>query len=375
MRYAGRHILIVDDEQRLRDLFKCNLEEQGYICHTADTGAGALEVLTNQPVDLALIDVVMPGMTGLSLFQRIREHHPDVAVVFVTGVDDPHIAVEYVKNGADDYVVKPVTRKRLLQTTEDALARRSDELNETRNIRLMEERIGLQSTELDQRLRELKSLNRLFQAELSQRFGTGDQGSHPGAKAVTGRNLRRGFTFLQESLKKRIADYLNGHVQSKLLFLQHRLKLSQELLSRDPEAAAALLEDARGALRSIQEQDIRRASHELYPSIVKVGLTPALRSLTARLGHAVPIELRIEEEIQDDEEHGSRLFSEELTVGAYRIVEEALDNTVKHSNATMAWVSLSYLPDGNVSLDIGDDGRGFAAGEVSSALAARPRII
>ena len=76
----------------------------------------------------------------------------------------------------------------------------------------------------------------------------------------------------------------------------------------------------------------------------------------------------IEEDIQDDEEHGSRLFSEELTVGAYRIVEGALDNTVKHSNATMAWVSLSYLPDGNVSLDIGDDGRGFAAGEVSSAL-------
>ena len=118
MRFNGAPILVVDDEPGIRDLLKDNLEEQGYVCHTAPDGDAALNVLAEQTVQLALVDIMMPGMTGLSLFERVRERYPDLAVIFVTAWDDLNIAVQNLKNGAYDYVVKPVTRKRLQQAVE-----------------------------------------------------------------------------------------------------------------------------------------------------------------------------------------------------------------------------------------------------------------
>ena len=89
-------ILIVDDFENSLLLFKQGLEEKGYVCHTAASGSAALEVLATEAVDLALIDVMMPGMTGLSLFQRLKELYPQLAVIFITGVDDLDLAVEHL---------------------------------------------------------------------------------------------------------------------------------------------------------------------------------------------------------------------------------------------------------------------------------------
>ena len=72
---------------------------------------------------------------------------------------------------------------------------------------------------------------------------------------------------LHESLRKRISQYLHGQVRSKMLALQHRLGQCQELVYHDPEKASRMVEEIRAALQSIQEDDIRLASHELYPSI------------------------------------------------------------------------------------------------------------
>jgi DNA-binding NtrC family response regulator len=111
--HTGKRILIVDDEEGIRDLLKDNLEARGYVCSTAPNGDAALEILAAEPADLALIDIMMPRMTGLSLFQHLTELHPDTAVVFITAIDDVSVAVEHLKKGAYDYVCKPVSRARL----------------------------------------------------------------------------------------------------------------------------------------------------------------------------------------------------------------------------------------------------------------------
>ena len=80
-------ILIVDDSPDELLLMKEYLEE-GHLCYGAGSGEAALEVLGHAAVDIALIDVMMPGMSGLNLFQRVRELHPDLAVIFVTSIDD-----------------------------------------------------------------------------------------------------------------------------------------------------------------------------------------------------------------------------------------------------------------------------------------------
>ena len=120
MRHPG--ILIVDDEEGIRELVRRRLEKQGYVCYTAPNGYEALEVLATEAVDLALVDVMMPSMTGLSLFQHVRESYPDVAVIFSTAVDDLSLAVEHIKKGAYDYVVKPVTQARLQRAVEEPSA-------------------------------------------------------------------------------------------------------------------------------------------------------------------------------------------------------------------------------------------------------------
>ena len=115
------HILVVDDEDEIRDLFIEGLEEGGYACHAASSGESALQILAAKPVDVALVDIIMPRMSGLTLFKRIQEHFPQVAVIFVTAMDDVEIAIGNVKGGAFDYLVKPVTVKRLIEAVEEAL--------------------------------------------------------------------------------------------------------------------------------------------------------------------------------------------------------------------------------------------------------------
>ena len=363
----GWHILVVDDEDLVRDLFKLNLEEQGFVCHTAARGEEALQVLDRETVDLALVDMMMPGMTGDTLFKQIRERHPEVGIVFVTGVDDPKMAVKHLKDGAQDYVVKPITRGTLLQTVEDALQRRDVELSKAHHWVVLEQQVASQELRLDHRQREVQNLNRLLHEKLSERFSAEEAASVP-ANLGSRRSLRQGFALAQEYAKKSVADYLRRHVQAKLLLLRYRVEQSRDLVTSDAAAASILLDEVLTDLGTIQEHDIRRATHALYPPMIRVGLSHALKNLCRRLTNMVPIQLYVDPVIEEGEERGRRVFPEELRLGAYRIAEEALDNTVRHSGATRAWVCLSYQRGGQVSLELGDNGRGFQADELPSAL-------
>ena len=130
----ARQVLIVDDNQDIRSLIKLTLANQGYDCHTADGAEAALAILKTEPVDLALIDVIMPGMTGLSLFKRIRQAYPETAIVFVTSVDDMNLAFDSVKEGAYDYLIKSKIPHRLVETVEQALGWRDANLERNRRL-------------------------------------------------------------------------------------------------------------------------------------------------------------------------------------------------------------------------------------------------
>ena len=172
---------------------------------------------------------------------------------------------------------------------------------------------------------------------------------------------------LQESARRRVSEYLHGHVQSKLLALQFYLTKCQELIPADPDEARRLLERIQDNLQEVQDVDIRQASHDLYPSIIRLGLLPGLRSLRDRMVDLVHTDLVVADEITEAEEHNSRAFDDEFKIGVYRIVEEALSNVVKHSGATQAGVVFNSRLDRCLSLAIDDNGRGFDARQVSSS--------
>ena len=83
----NHQILVVDDESGLREIHQENLEDAGFICFTAANGQAALDLLAVEAIDLAVVDIIMPGMSGLELFQQMKERYPWIAILFVTAVD------------------------------------------------------------------------------------------------------------------------------------------------------------------------------------------------------------------------------------------------------------------------------------------------
>jgi two-component system response regulator PilR (NtrC family) len=100
-------ILIVDDEKSMREFLKILLVKEGYKVITAQDGDRALELIQKSPVDLVVSDIRMPGISGLELLARIKDHDEDVPVIMITAFASPNDAVQAMKSGAYDYISKP----------------------------------------------------------------------------------------------------------------------------------------------------------------------------------------------------------------------------------------------------------------------------
>jgi DNA-binding NtrC family response regulator len=105
---TGRRILVVDDEENLRRVTQMRLQQAGYEALTAADGDTALDILSRNPQDLVVTDLKMPGMSGMELLRRIKEEYPEVVVVVVTAYGTIESAVEAMRLGAHDYIIKPV---------------------------------------------------------------------------------------------------------------------------------------------------------------------------------------------------------------------------------------------------------------------------
>ena len=112
MRPVGTRILAVEDDERIRTAVRLALEEEGWEVDEADTGEAALERFQQQPADVVLIDIMLPGIDGFELCRSIRRHS-DVPIVMVTARDDTHDIVAGLEAGADDYLTKPFAPKEL----------------------------------------------------------------------------------------------------------------------------------------------------------------------------------------------------------------------------------------------------------------------
>jgi two-component system phosphate regulon response regulator OmpR len=106
------HILVVDDEPDIRESFQEYLELNGYRVTCADGSASARRIVEKHEVDLALLDIAMPGEDGLSLARYLREHK-DLGIIMVASAGEPIDRVIGLEVGADDYLSKPVDLREL----------------------------------------------------------------------------------------------------------------------------------------------------------------------------------------------------------------------------------------------------------------------
>ena len=100
-------VLIVDDEQVICDVLYNELSERGYLCATALSGKDALAQLASEDFDVVLLDIRLPGMSGMEVLREIWLNHGNTATIMITAVNDVNTAVEAMKLGASDYLVKP----------------------------------------------------------------------------------------------------------------------------------------------------------------------------------------------------------------------------------------------------------------------------
>ncbi len=108
----GTRILAVEDDERIRAAVKLALEDEGWTVDEAANGEDALTAFQQQPADVVLIDIMLPGMDGFEVCRSIRRTS-DVPIVMVTARDDTHDVVAGLEAGADDYLTKPFAPKEL----------------------------------------------------------------------------------------------------------------------------------------------------------------------------------------------------------------------------------------------------------------------
>ncbi len=121
MARPGR-VLVIDDDRRIVDLLVDVLTMDGYEVLSADNAGDGLMLLASTTVDVVLLDVRMPRVDGYTALRRIRQGYPDVPVIMVTGNADHQMARETLKQGAFDYIAKPIDLAHLAKTVEAAIA-------------------------------------------------------------------------------------------------------------------------------------------------------------------------------------------------------------------------------------------------------------
>jgi putative two-component system response regulator len=167
-------VLVVDDEEPVRRMIARMVTSGGeWECETAADAAEARMLLARRGFSIVICDVNMPGESGTDLTRWIREHHPDVAVLMATGIDDPQLAQSVLELGAYGYLVKPFKRHEVQINVANALGRRRLELENRDHRALLEQRVEERTQEL-RRTRE-ETIRRL---SLAIEFRSRETGEH-----------------------------------------------------------------------------------------------------------------------------------------------------------------------------------------------------
>jgi response regulator RpfG family c-di-GMP phosphodiesterase len=141
-------LLIVDDEDIIRRVLCQKLSREGYRCEEADTAEQTLNMLETSPIALVILDIKMPGKSGIELLPEIKSGYHDTAVIMATAVTDVNVAIQCLKQGADDYLCKPFNLEEVSLAVQRALEKRHLKLEIRDYQQFLEERVEEQTGEI-----------------------------------------------------------------------------------------------------------------------------------------------------------------------------------------------------------------------------------
>lgn len=129
------HILVVDDDRRIRELLKSYLQDHGYRVSLAASGEEARSHMLGLAFDVLVLDVMMPGESGLSLVRALRSEKLDVPVLMLSALSDPRDKIAGLSSGSDDYLAKPFEPEELLLRLQSLLRRSTPQATAQKNIK------------------------------------------------------------------------------------------------------------------------------------------------------------------------------------------------------------------------------------------------
>lgn len=109
------NVLVVDDEEQFLKVFSQRLEGRGLKVDTSTTGEDAIKKVKGKEFDAIVLDMVMPGMSGMEALKRIRSENPDVQIIILTGHGTVEKGVEAIKAGAVDFIEKPANLDKIME--------------------------------------------------------------------------------------------------------------------------------------------------------------------------------------------------------------------------------------------------------------------
>src|SRR5258708_2270922 len=117
-------ILIVDDEEIMREILETLLSREGYSIRVAAGGAEGVELAKSVPVDAVIVDVMMPGMDGMAVLKELKKFDDELPVIMITAFASVENAIAAMKRGAFDYITKPFKNDEVLVVIRNAMERR-----------------------------------------------------------------------------------------------------------------------------------------------------------------------------------------------------------------------------------------------------------
>ena len=151
----GIKVLVVDDEETVRMLLQRILQAAGYDVVTAADGKEALSVIADGDIDVVLLDIKMPGLSGIDVLGKISTDWPNVCAIMVTAVADVQTAVAAMKLGAYDYITKPFDQGEMLRKIRQSIERWQEQLQDKQHLLQLEQNITEQTRRLQEQFTEM----------------------------------------------------------------------------------------------------------------------------------------------------------------------------------------------------------------------------
>src|SRR2546422_9858515 len=263
-------ILVIDDEEIMRDILETLLTREGYDVRLAASGADGIEIARALPIDVALVDIMMPGLDGIATLDELKRVDEDLAVIMITAYASVESAISAMKAGAFDYITKPFKNDEVVVVVRNAMERRRL-VHENRNLRQnIQERYHKFANIIGRSPRMRQVFDLIIQAAPSRSTILIQGGSGTGkelvARAIHSNSSRAERSFVTVNSGNLPPDLLEstlfGHVRGAFTGAVYPKKGLFDLADRGSiffdEIGNVALETQAKLLRVIQERDYMR---------------------------------------------------------------------------------------------------------------------